>query len=101
MEAREIDSPGPRHLRQMQALERALVRSRAVVKVVLQSDGVTRVVVHKVGTLGAFKQKSLELRPGTYVVVGTRRGYRDVRQTLVVNPDAPPPPVLVRCEEAI
>ena len=101
MEGREVDSPGPRHVQQLQALERALARSRALVTVVLQSDGVTQVVVHKVGTLGAFKQKSLELRPGTYVVVGTRRGYRDVRQTLVVDPDAPPAPLLVRCEEAI
>jgi tetratricopeptide (TPR) repeat protein len=100
-EAREVDSPGPRLRLQVGALERALARSRVVVRVVLRSDGVTNVVVQRVGAIGAFEEKSLELRPGSYVVVGTRRGYRDVRRTLVVDPEAPPAPLLVRCEEAI
>jgi len=58
-------------------------------------------VVHKVGRLGTFEHKTLDLRPGTYTVVGTRSGYRDVRQQLVVKPAAAPPPLVVRCEEAI
>jgi tetratricopeptide (TPR) repeat protein len=100
-EAREIDSPGPRHRRQIAALEQALARSRAAVPVVLESDGKTDVVVHKVGHLGRFARKVLELRPGTYTVVGTRSGFRDVRHQLVVEPDGPPPPLVVRCEEEI
>jgi hypothetical protein len=100
-QAREIDSPGPRHRQQVAALERALVEVRTPVAVVLESDGETQVVVHKVGRLGAFKSKTLDLRPGTYTVVGTRSGYRDVRRQLVVKPAAAPPPVVVRCEEAI
>jgi hypothetical protein len=100
-EAREIDSPGPRHRRQIAALEQALARSRAAVPVVLESDGKTDVVVHKVGRLGRFARKVLELRPGTYTVVGTRSGFRDVRHQLVVSPDGPPPPLVVRCEEEI
>jgi len=100
-EAQEVSAPGPRLVGQIETLERALARARTEVTVVLSSDGRTDVVVHKVGPLGAFTRKSLELRPGTYTVVGTRRGFRDVRRTLVVEPEAEPAPLDVRCEEAI
>jgi hypothetical protein len=100
-QAREIDPAGPRHLEQVAGLERALREVRTPVAVVLESDGQTEVVVHKVGRLGAFERKTLELRPGTYTVVGTRSGYRDVRRQLVVRPAAAPPALVVRCEEAI
>ena len=78
-----------------------LVEVRTPVAVVLESDGQTQVVVHKVGRLGAFERKTLDLKPGTYTVVGTRSGYRDVRRQLVVKPAAALPPLVVRCEEAI
>ena len=100
-QAHEVDAAGPRHRQQVAALERALVAARTPVAVVLESDGETEVVVHKVGRLGTFERKTLELRPGTYTVIGTRSGYRDVRQQLVVKPAAAPPPLVVRCEEAI
>jgi hypothetical protein len=48
-----------------------------------------------------FFSRSLELRPGTYTVVGTRRGYRDVRVLLRVKPEVPAEPLVVRCEEEI
>ena len=48
-----------------------------------------------------FKEKTLELRPGTYVVVGTRKGYRDTRVTLEVAAGRTGEPVGVRCEEAL
>jgi serine/threonine protein kinase len=100
-QAREIEAPGPRHRRQIADLERALQQARTSVAVVLESDEKTEVVVHKVGRLGTFERKVLELRPGTYTVVGKRRGYRDVRRQLVVEPEGSPPPLVVRCEEEI
>jgi hypothetical protein len=100
-EAREIDAPGPRHRQQIASLEEALDRILTSVPVVIESDEKTDVVVHKVGRLGTFARKVLELRPGTYMVVGTRSGFRDVRRRLVVEPNGPPPPLVVRCEEEI
>jgi hypothetical protein len=100
-QAREIEAPGPRHRRQIADLEQALQQVRSSVAVVLESDEKTDVVVHKVGRLGTFARKVLELRPGTYTVVGKRRGYRDVRRQLVVEPLGSPPPLVVRCEEEI
>ena len=99
--AQEIEGPGPRHRVQVASLRRALEEVRTSIPIVLESDGKTEVVVHKVGRLGAFERKNLELRPGTYTVIGKRSGYRDVRRQLVVEPKGPPPPLVVRCEEEI
>ena len=100
-QAHEVEAPGSRHSQQIASLERALDEVTVSVPVVLESDGKTEVVVHKVGRLGVFARKTLELRPGTYTVVGKRSGYRDVRRQLVVEPSGPPQPLVVRCEEEI
>ena len=70
-------------------------------RVVLESDEKTEVTVFQVAVLGKFERVELALRPGTYTVVGTRRGYRDVRRTLVVRPGQEPAPLLVLCEEKV
>jgi hypothetical protein len=99
--ARDVEAPGPRHRAQVDALEKALAAARTPVAVVLESDGLTEVTLSRVGRLGTLKRKTVELRPGTYTAVGSRRGYRDVRRQFTVVPGAPGPAVSVRCEEAL
>jgi tetratricopeptide (TPR) repeat protein len=99
--AREAEPAGPRLQQQRAALERLLRDARTPVEVSLLSDGLTEVVILRVGTLGTFRDKKLSLRPGSYVVLGRRRGYRDARKTLVVSPARTPPPLDVRCDEAL
>ncbi|HEY7514121.1 MAG TPA: hypothetical protein VIC87_06565, partial [Vicinamibacteria bacterium] len=99
--ARELLPAGPRLTSQVRDLEGALVEARTPVPVRLLSDGRTQVTVLRVGPLGTFTEKALDLRPGSYVVVGTRRGYRDARRTLEVAPGRAPEPLLVKCDEAI
>ena len=80
----------------------ALVEGAATpVRVVLNSDGQTDVVIYHVGRLGKFDRHQLELRPGDYTVVGSRPGYRDVRRVIRVRPGTSLPPLSVRCEESI
>lgn len=69
--------------------------------VTLKSDGLTTVQVYHVGRLGQFISQQLKLYPGTYTVVGSRAGYRDVRQTLTVTPGQQPSDLDIRCEETI
>ncbi len=76
------------------------VASRKI-RVVLESDNMTEVTVYHVGRLGLFGQRELELRPGTYTVVGTRQGFRDVRRELVVVAGEDAEPLIIRCEEEI
>jgi tetratricopeptide (TPR) repeat protein len=99
--AREAEPAGPIHRGQMDRLELLLRKAVVPVVVRLVSDGLTQVTVFRVGRLGTFESRELELRPGTYTVVGTRRGFRDVRHRLVVAAGEDPGPLVVRCEEAI
>jgi len=78
-----------------------LARAGRAVAVTLSSDTETRVTLLKVARLGEFAEKELELRPGEYTAVGVRRGYRDVRKTFTVDPDAPPQTIHIACTEPI
>ncbi len=92
---------GPRLAGQRDELSRLLKRAATPVPVQLVSDNLTQVSIYKVGTLGRFNNTRLELRPGTYVAVGVRTGYRDVRREFRVAPEIDMQPVVVRCEEQI
>jgi hypothetical protein len=99
--AASIANPGPILSRQMKTLSEWLARADVPVPVSLQSDNITQVTIYRVGALGAFQQRSLELIPGSYTVVGTRPGYRDVRREISVMPGAAPAPIVIRCEDKI
>ena len=92
---------GPRLSEQRDELSRLLKRAATPVSVELVSDNQTAVSIYKVGALGRFTNRRLELRPGTYVAVGARPGYRDVRLEFQVAPEVDMQPVVVRCEEQI
>ena len=92
---------GPRLAGQRDELSRLLKRAATPVSVELVSDNQTAVSIYKVGALGRFTSRRLELRPGTYVAVGARPGYRDVRLEFQVAPEVDMRPVVVRCEERI
>ena len=67
----------------------------------LTSDQLTEVTLYRVGALGAFMSKDVELRPGTYTAIGSRDGYRDVRRTFTVVPGRTIASVNVICVEPI
>lgn len=92
---------GPRLGGQRDELSRLLKRAATPLTVKLVSDNATDVSIYKVGKLGSFDTHEIELRPGTYVAVGSRPGYRDVRLEFRVAPEIDLQPVVVRCEEPI
>jgi hypothetical protein len=92
---------GPRLAEQRDELSRLLKRAATPLTVQLVSDNVTDVSIYKVGKLGNFTATELALRPGTYVAVGSRPGYRDVRLEFRVAPEIDMQPIVVRCEERI
>lgn len=85
-------------VRRLQAM---IIEATTPRTVTLKSDGLTTVQIYHVGKLGQFISQQLELRPGTYTVVGSRPGYRDVRQTLTVKPGQEQPALDIRCEETV
>jgi hypothetical protein len=96
-----MENIGPRLADQRDELSRLLKRAATPLTVRLVSDGFTDVSIYKVGKLGSFDTHELSLRPGNYVAVGVRPGYRDVRQEFRVAPEIDMQPVVVRCEEQI
>lgn len=96
-------SPAPRQKLSVLAsdLSKKLDAAERPIRVTLQSDGLTDVVVYRVGRLGAFQSRDVEVVPGRYSVVGTRSGFRDVRVELEVRPGEGVSPLVVRCEEPI
>ncbi len=100
-EAKVVASRGPRFSDLIDRLDRLIVQTSIPVPVILESDGLTSVVVFRVGEFGTFDRQTIELRPGTYTVVGRREGFRDVRLVIKVGPGQSPPIVRVFCTEAI
>jgi hypothetical protein len=82
-------------------LEQLAKSAELPVKLRMESDGLTQVVIYRVGQYGTFATRDVQLLPGRYTVVGTRSGYRDVRREVVLPPGAAPAAVVVRCEEPI
>tara|TARA_R100000900_G_scaffold146399_1_gene136136 strand:+ start:64916 stop:66481 length:1566 start_codon:yes stop_codon:yes gene_type:complete len=100
-QARGVADAGPVLQAQREQLAQQLALATTALPVTLRSDGFTEVTVLRVSRLGSFKQKQLELRPGTYTAVGSRDGYRDVRETFSVAHDTPEPSVYIACSEPI
>jgi tetratricopeptide (TPR) repeat protein len=91
----------PRLASQAKELSRLLKRANTPIKVNLLSDNLTNVTVYRVGNLNFFAEKLLSLRPGQYVAVGARDGYRDVRIEFTVAPEIELKPIVIICEEPI
>jgi serine/threonine protein kinase/Tfp pilus assembly protein PilF len=86
---------------QVRNLEIALQLASTPIPVVFESDTITEVVIRGVGTLGSFARRDVPLKPGRYVVVGRRNGYRDTRSEISVIPGRQQPVVEIRCTEKI
>ncbi len=99
--ARQVASPGPEHARQIAELEARVAVARDPVTVRLRSDGLTRVVILKLGEVGRFEEQAVGLVPGRYTAVGSRVGYRDVRREFEVRAGKPPAPISIICEEPV
>ena len=97
--ATKVPTPGPRLTEQLDQLEAILARAAEHVTVTLVSDNATEITVVQVGFLGTLERHQLSLRPGRYVIKGSRNGYRDLRLEIDVEPDMAP--LDVRCRERL
>jgi hypothetical protein len=100
-EASSVEPKGPQLTNLVTNLAQVIKTAKTPVRVSLESDNLTEVAVYKVGRLGKFDAYNLNLRPGTYTVVGTRDGYKDVRLQVIVKPDRQELRVSVKCSEKI
>ncbi len=97
----QLDNKGPILTKQLIDLENLLQVSATPVKIRLQSDNLTDVILYKVGKMGVFATKELSLRPGKYVAIGRRDGYRDVRVEFLVSQDTSKQAIHIAAKEEI
>ncbi len=98
---KQVAAPGEKFKAKLARLTTAIARAGSPVPVRLQSDNKTQINLYKVGELGQFADKELVLRPGRYVAVGQREGYRDVRVEFFVEPDKAIEPIVIVSQEKI
>lgn len=98
---RNLNEEGARLQGQLDELEVLLNKAQVPVEVRLVSDNQTLVTLYQVGELGKFEQHLLSLKPGKYVAVGTRPGYRDVREEFEVGFGNRSAPVTIACTDEI
>ncbi len=96
-----IEPKGPELRRRVSALREQVLLATRPLSLELRSDGATEVVVYRLGSLGQFTSRNISLRPGTYTIVGSRPGYKDVRREVTLAAGKPVPPIYVACEEPI
>ena len=85
----------------LRALQTQLAAQNAPVEVKLVSDSQTWVSITHLRAPEKFQTATVRLLPGDYVIVGRRKGYRDVTLPLVVRAGVPPPPITVICTESV
>ena len=97
--ANKLEHRGPRLIAQLAEIKNIL--ENAAIPVVFQviSDNLTEVGIVRRGSLGVFKIKTLELRPGSYIFTGSRPGCRDLRKEIQVAHGMNS--IAVQCEESI
>jgi len=100
-EAQSLKSRGPRLQEKLQKLNQMVTAAQTPVAVIINSDSHTQVSVYRVGKLGGFARRELQLRPGTYTVVGVRDGFQDVRKQVLVKAGQGPVRITVTCTDEI
>ena len=96
-----MDPLGPRLTDEKDELSQLLKRAATPLTIRLVSDNETDVSIFRVGKLGRFESRDVELRPGQYVATGSRRGFRDVRLEFRVAPEMEIDAIVIQCEEPI
>jgi len=99
--AETLQPKGARLRGQLDELKMIVDAARTPIKVMIESDDLTEVAVYKVGKLGRFSLRELSLRPGTYTLVGSRNGYKDVRQKIIVKPGQKALRITVICRNKV
>jgi serine/threonine protein kinase len=96
-ELNAIASKGPKLSARIDQLEKRITAAQTPIKVIIESDSLTEVAVYKIAKLGRFSIHELDLRPGTYTVVGARDGYKDIHRKIVIKAGQKPMRIIIKC----
>jgi tetratricopeptide (TPR) repeat protein len=100
-EAMKIQLPGQKLKQQIAKLSTLFSQLARPVSLQIESDNQTKIHLYRVGELGNFTSKQLVLKPGEYTLLGSRDGYRDVRQQVKLLPNSQGNTVMISCREKV
>ena len=100
-QARNYANKSAKLLAQITALEGIVDNINQPRPVTITSDNDTYIKVLGVGVVGEIKRKTIQLKPGTYRVEGSREGYRSTIKEIVVSPSDNNPSVHIVCTEKV
>lgn len=92
---------GPMLSAKRRQLAELIAAAETPVPVLLKSDQSTEVTLQRIGRLGTFELRRIELPPGRYLAIGSRAGYRDVRVPFEVSATPRTEPIVVQATEPI
>ena len=99
--AQGINQRGAKLEKQIENVSKIIVQARNPIPVNFFSDNKTKVTIFKVGSLGLFQKRTIELVPGKYVALGQRIGFRDVRLDFAIEPNEVDKNISIMCVESI
>ena len=67
-------------------LQKVLEEYSKKLDVMLVSDGKSKVIVRRVGVVGTFKEKTIKLSAGNYVLEASREGYKSKSVSISIDP---------------
>ncbi|APD87648.1 hypothetical protein BM527_16970 [Alteromonas sp. Mex14] len=100
-QARNYANKSAKLLTQIRALEGIVDKINQPRPFTITSDNDTYIKVLGVGVVGEIKRKTIQLKPGTYRVEGSREGYRSTIKEIVVSPSDNNPSVHIVCTEKV
>lgn len=101
VDAEKIPEPGEKLQQQISTIKQLMEKMSIPVVVTIESDNETNVSLYRNGTLGRFLAKQVSLMPGEYTLVGTRDGFRDVRQKIILSPNNSASRIVIQCKEKV
>lgn len=101
LRAQSLETQAPGLLALADQVNRRIQQMERLIPLVIESDEQTDITIYRVGRLGRFSRRELTLHPGTYTIVGSRPGYRDVRRSITIEADAQTAGLRIFCSETI
>ena len=99
--AQGINQRGAKLEKQIENVSKIIVQARNPIPVNFFSDNKTKVTIFKIGSLGLFEKRTIELVPGYYVALGQRIGFRDIRLDFAIEPNEVDKNISIMCVESI
>ena len=99
--AQGINQRGAKLEKQIENVSKIIVQARNPIPVNFFSDNKTKVTIFKIGSLGLFEKRTIDLVPGKYVALGQRIGFRDVRLDFAIEPNEVDKNISIMCVESI